>query len=131
MDTLIQMLIQTLGEVSYSFLSYLTQLSSRLCLIYLIPAWGLIYLSARQRSLGNSAQPATAHTVLTSLQSRWWSRSARQDYGLIILNATLKVLFFSHLTVLGLDLAVQIAESLTSRFGAPQLGFSLPVIAGI
>ena len=49
----------------------------------------------------------------STFRLRWLGLSALQDYGLIILNAVLKVTFFSHLVVLGVDGAVWMAEQLT------------------
>ena len=112
-------MINTLGEFGYLFVSYLTQLSSRLCVVYMIPMLVVTYLVALRRGLGWSEQ---LRAFRSTWRSRWLGHSALQDYGLIILNGCLKILFFSHLVVLGLDLAVWTAASLTAHMGILDLG---------
>ena len=120
-----QTLVHTISEASYLLMSYLTHISSRLCLVYFIPMLIVTYLIALKRGRGLSEQ---LHSIKANFKSRWLGRSARQDYALIILNVSLKVIFFSHLVVLGLDFAVWTSDRLTDCAGAVDLGLPLIII---
>jgi sterol desaturase/sphingolipid hydroxylase (fatty acid hydroxylase superfamily) len=120
-----QALIQTIGESSYLLMSYLTHISSRLCIVYFIPMLIVTYFIALKQGVGWSAQ---LQSIKSTFRSRWLGRSALQDYGLIVLNVSLKIIFFSHLVVLGLDFSVWISERLTDYAGVMDLGVPLVVI---
>ena len=120
-----QAIIHTLGECSYLIMSYLTHISSRLCLVYFVPILVVAYFIAVKQGVSWSEQ---VDTIKSTWKTRWLGRSALQDYGLILLNVGLKVLFFSHLVVLGLDFAAWTFEVLTQYIGMIDMGIPLIII---
>ena len=118
-----QAFVDALGESGYLLISYLTHSSSRLCIFYLLPMLLLTQLFLLKRG---SSWAKFLSEVRGTLYSRWLGRSALQDYSLIVLNALLTVLFFSHLKVLGLDLSILWAELLQDQLGPCRL--ELPVL---
>ena len=103
------------GELIHRLTDYLINPSSRLCLIYFLPAALLAYTQQGQRFYQVS---------LKDLAQRWLGRSALQDYGLILLNTTLKMTAFSHLVILGVSLSRQVFHGLCSLNGSVDLGLS-------
>lgn len=107
--------IEYLGEFVHLLADYLINPSSRLCLIYFIPVGLLAYIQ-----LGQQICPSD----LSELGQRWISRSALQDYGLIALNALLKVTLFSHIVTWGVDLARWTYHILYDFYGLVSFDFS-------
>ena len=105
-------IIQVIGEVSYLLLSYVTDLSSRLCLVYFIPAAVISFFVAARDE----------HRIRDIFVQRWLGRSALQDYGWISLNALLKVTVYGHIALLGIDLAQWSFLTLDTVFGSHNFG---------
>lgn len=105
-------IIHTIGDVSYLLLSYITDISSRLCLIYFIPAVVMSFFATARDD----------QRIRDVLVQRWLGRSAWQDYGWISLNAVLKVTVYGHIALLGIDLAQWSFHTLDTVFGSQVLG---------
>ena len=107
--------IEILGEFIQILTEYIVNPSSRLCLVYFVPSLFFSYSLTSKKLIEPNK---------TGVLRYYLGTSALQDYALIGLNTFLKVTLFSHLVVIGLDLAQSTYHFLYQSFGTFTLGLS-------